>query len=57
MQLLKLELSQKALVIESLRTEQSAHVEDLRDRVSDLQHEKKLLQIRLRSVTQVGGYG
>lgn len=56
-QLLKLELSQKSLVIESLRTEQSAHIEELREKVSDLQHEKNLMQIRLRSVTQVGGCG
>ena len=51
-QLLKLEVSQKNLVIDALKNEQSSQVEELQEKLSDALHEKKLLQMRLRSMTQ-----
>ena len=50
-QLLRLELSQKQLVIEALKTEQASEVEELRERLADELHEKKLLKLRLQSLS------
>lgn len=50
-QLLRLELSQKQLVIEALKTEQASEVEDLREKLADALHEKKLLKLRLQSLS------
>lgn len=52
LQLLKLEVSQKNLVIETLKNEQASQVEELQEKLSDTLHEKKLLQMRLQSMTQ-----
>lgn len=52
-QLLKLELSQKQLVMDSLKTEQASRVEELQEQLSDADCEKKLLEHRLRALTQV----
>ena len=49
-QLLKLELSQKSLLVEALKNEQSTEVEELQERLSDAQHENKLLKLRLQSM-------
>ena len=53
LQLLKLEVSQKNMVIDALKNEQTSQVEELQEKLSDALHEKKLLQMRLRSMTQV----
>ena len=52
-QLLKLELSQKQLVMDSLKTEHANRVEELQELLSDADCEKKLLQHRLKALTQV----
>ncbi len=51
-QLLKLELSQKSLVIDTLRNEQAAQLEEIREKLTDALHEKRLLQMRLKSTAQ-----
>ena len=51
MQLLRLEVSQKQLVIEALKTEQASEVEEMREQLADAQHENKLLKLRLQSLT------
>lgn len=50
-QLLNLELSQKRLVIDALRNEQASQVEELREELANTTHEKKLLSLRLASLT------
>ena len=50
-QLLKLEVSQKNLMIETLKNDQASQVEELKEKLSDSLHEKKLLQMRLKSMT------
>lgn len=50
-QLLNLELSQKRLVIDALRNEQASQVEELREGLANATHEKKLLSLRLASLT------
>lgn len=50
-QLLKLEISQKNLMIETLKNDQASQVEELKEKLSDSLHEKKLLQMRLKSMT------
>lgn len=52
-QLLKLELSQKNLIIDTLKGEHSNHLEELNERVSDVECEKKLLQHRLRAQAHI----
>lgn len=52
LQLLKLEVSQKELVIDTLKAEHAAQLEDLQERLSDSLHEKQLVQARLRSLSQ-----
>lgn len=50
-QLLKLEVSQKQLVLESVRNEQASWLEELRERLANANHGKKLLSLRLQSMT------
>ena len=50
-QLLKLEVSQKQLMLETVRNEQASQVEELSERLSDTLHEKKLVTLRLQSLT------
>ena len=50
-QLLKLELSQKQLMIDGLRAEQASEVEEMREKLADCEHEKKLLKLRLQSLS------
>ena len=52
-QLLKLELSQKNLIIETLKGEHANHIEELNERISDTECEKKLLQHRLRAQAHI----
>lgn len=51
LQLLKLEISQKNLMIETLKNDQASQYEELREKLSDSLHEKRLLQMRLKSMT------
>lgn len=50
-QLLRLEVSQKQLVIEALKTEQASELEEMREQLADAQHGKKLVLLRLQSLT------
>ncbi len=50
-QLLKLELSQKQLVIDAIRNEHASQVEDLREQLAEALHEKKLVSLRLQSLS------
>lgn len=50
-QLLRLEVSQKQLVIEALKTERATELEEMREQLADGQHENKLLKLRLQSLT------
>ena len=50
-QLLKLEVSQKQLILESVKNEQASQLEELREKLADVCHEKKLLSLRLQSMT------
>ena len=52
LQLLKLEISQKNLMIETLKNEQTNQTEELQDKLSDALHENRLIQMRLKSMTQ-----
>ena len=51
MQLLRLEVSQKQLVIEALKTERASELEEMREQLADAQHENKLLKLRLQSLS------
>lgn len=51
-QLLKLELAQKNLLLDSLRHEHASLREELQEKLSDALHERKLLQLRLAAITQ-----
>lgn len=50
-QLLKLELSQKQLIIDTTRNEQASQIEELRELLADARHEKKLLSLRVQSLS------
>ncbi len=50
-QLLKLELSQKQLLLETVRSETGGQLEELREQLADAQHEKTLASLRLQSLT------
>lgn len=50
-QLLRLEVSQKQLVIEALKTERASELEEMREQLADAQHENKLLKLRLQSLS------
>ena len=50
-QLLRLEVSQKQLMIDALKTEQASEVEEMKEKLADCQHEKKLLNLRLQSLS------
>ena len=52
-QLLKLELSQKNLIIDTLKGEHANHCEELNERILDIECEKKLLQHRLRAQAHI----
>ena len=51
LELLKLELSQKKLLIATKENEHVSRVEELEEKLSNAIHEKKLLQVQLSSVT------
>ena len=44
-------MSQKQLMIDALKNEQASEVEEMREQLADAQHEKKLLKLRLKSLT------
>lgn len=50
-QLLKLELSQKQLIIDTSHNEQASQIEELRELLADAKHEKKLLSLRVQSLS------
>lgn len=50
-QLLKLELSQKQLLMDSLRTEHASQIEEFQDQLSDAECARKLVEHKLRAVT------
>lgn len=50
-QLLKLEVAQKQLVIDTLRNEQACQIVELQEQLADAAHEKKLLSLRLQSLS------
>jgi len=50
-QLLKLELSQKQLLLETVRSETGGQLEELREQLADAQHGKRLATLRLQSMT------
>lgn len=52
-QLLKLELSQKDMVIEALKTDHSNSVEEFEEKLSDVTCERNLLHQKLRAMTHV----
>ena len=52
LQLLKLEVSQKELIIDTLKADQASQGEELQERLADLLHEKQLAQARLKSLSQ-----
>ena len=47
LQLLKIELSQKTLIIDNLKAEHISKVEELEERLSDSSHQKQILQVGL----------
>ncbi|XP_078258403.1 progesterone-induced-blocking factor 1 [Rhinoraja longicauda] len=53
LQLLKIELSQKNLVIDNLKVEYLTKIEDLEERLNDSLHQKKLLQVRLENQLKI----
>ncbi|XP_067841596.1 progesterone-induced-blocking factor 1 [Heptranchias perlo] len=53
LQLLKIELSQKNLVIDNLKVEYLTKIEDLEERLNDSLHQKQLLQVRLENQLKV----
>lgn len=48
-ELLRIELSQKNVVIENMKAEHSSKVEELDEKLADLRHQKQMLQARLQS--------
>lgn len=50
-QLLKLELSQKQLIIDTSHNEHASQLEELKELLADTQHEKKLLSLRVQSLS------
>ncbi|XP_078077699.1 progesterone-induced-blocking factor 1 [Mustelus asterias] len=53
LQLLKIELSQKNLIIDNLKVEYLTKIEDLEERLNDSLHQKQLLQVRLENQLKV----
>ena len=47
LQLMKIELSQKNLIIDNLKTENAGKVEELEERLADISHQKHILQVML----------
>ena len=52
-QLLKLELSQKNIIMETVKSDHAHQLEELRETLSEVQCERKLLQQRLKALTHV----
>lgn len=50
-QLLKLELSQKQLLLDVARNEQASQLEELQEQLANAAHEKKLMSLRLQSLS------
>lgn len=50
-QLLKLELSQKQLLLDTDRNEHASQLEELQEQLADARHGKKLAQLQLQSAT------
>nr|XP_054770720.1 progesterone-induced-blocking factor 1-like [Lytechinus pictus] len=53
LQLVKIELSQKNLIIDNLKAEQLARVEELEEKLGDASHTKQILQARLEAQLNV----
>ncbi|XP_033646351.1 progesterone-induced-blocking factor 1-like [Asterias rubens] len=49
LQLMKIELSQKNLIIDNLKTENAGKVEELEERLADISHQKHILQANLEA--------
>ena len=52
-QVLKIEVSQKGLVIDNLKAEHMQKIEELEERLSDALHQKQILQARLESQLKI----
>ncbi len=50
-QLLKLELSQKQLLLETVRSEYGGQLEEMREELADTEHQKRLTSLKLQSIT------
>lgn len=44
-------MSQKQLVIDALKIEQTSELEEMKEQLEDARHENKLLKLRLHSLT------
>lgn len=53
LQLVKIELSQKNLIIENMKAEHLQKTEDLEEKLNDAIHQKQILQARLESQLQI----
>lgn len=53
MQLLKIEVSQKNMTIESMKVEHMQRMEELEEKLHDISHQKQILQARLESELQI----
>ena len=51
-QLQKLEISQKNLLIDNLKTEQASRLDETKEQLADATHEKQLLQLKLDNALQ-----
>uniref|UniRef100_A0A4W3HWW7 Progesterone immunomodulatory binding factor 1 n=1 Tax=Callorhinchus milii TaxID=7868 RepID=A0A4W3HWW7_CALMI len=53
LQLLKIELSQKNLIIDNLKVDYLTQIEDLEEKLNDSLHQKQLLQVRLENQLKI----
>ncbi len=53
MQVVKIELSQKSLLVDNLKAEYMQKVEELEEKYSDTKHQKQILQARLESQLKI----
>lgn len=51
-QLLKLEISQKNLLIDNLKAEQASRIDEMMEQLADATHEKQLIQLKLDNAVQ-----
>ena len=52
-QLLKLELNQKNMILDKIKTDSNSQIEELQETVMDVKCERNLLQQKLKAITQV----